>query len=398
MKDYPSPKLENLEYEDESFNYLYTFPSGRKVQLCNDQSVFLGYLTRNFRGHPRITLKNVQSQASELVPAIVEAGVNVMRNFFPRFEVTVRFDPQQKELSGEIKHITTDEYPNTLSYNGPVRFRANNKTLKIEAQASGGKYSVKAPDIKGNEKIVAYISLGGIVIRSPESDTATVEIPFSTEWNQTTTPGFWSEWYRYSQDGTQCHARYSGPSVVTKFMLTGTIRGPSSTRVENNEQWNKCGVTVYCGSNKELDVEMKLVYSIEPSEWVWDADIRCGKQRPPEGAQFRLEGFRYELMDNRPEEKKKIELPEIAQVSLDEKNREYTIRFKFDPKFHFAGDPITEGLHMKLEPIISCQSTLTDGPCTPPLWASFTEQGNLMALESAWYYIDIDFWQDYWPE
>lgn len=398
MKDYPSPKLEKLEYEDESFNYLYTFPSGRKVQLCNDQSVFLGYISRNFRAHPRVTLKNVESQATELVPAIVEAGVNVMRNFFPRFEVTVRFDPQQKELSGEIKHIPTDEYPNTLTYNGPVRFRANNKTLKIEAQASGGKFSVKAPDLKGNEKVVAYISLGGVQVRSPESDTAMVEIPFSAEWSQTTTPGFFTD--RYTGEG-QCTARYSGPSIVMKLSLTGTIRGPAGTRVdtEDKAKWGSFGATVYCVSNKELEVEAKLAYSFEPSEWVWDADLQCGGQpRPPEGAQFRFAGFRYELTDNRPEETKKIELPNIAAVLFDEKSQEYTIRFKFDPRFHFAGDPITEGLHMRLEPIIFCQSTLTQGPCTQPLWDWFDEQGNVLATQSTAYYMDLDFWQDYWPE
>ncbi|GEM_PF-2999441 len=403
MKDYPSPKLEKLEYEDDSFNYVYTFPSGRKVQLCNDQSVFLGYITRNFRAAPRVTLRNVESQATELVPAIVEAGVNVMRNFIPRFEITVRFDPEQKELSGEIKHIPTDEYPNTINYSGPVKFLVNNRVSKIEAQASGGKFSVKAPDLKGSEKVVAYISFGGIQIRSPEADTAMAEITFSTEWSETTDPERFHGYTEFDspddKDDEPEHYElwYTGPKVVTNLFLSGTIRGPAGTGVKTMEEWGKCAATVYCVKNKELDVELKLSYSVEPSEWVWDAKVLdYGRGAPTYDAlQFTFEGFRYELTDNRPEEKKKIELPDIAVVSFDKAKREYTIRFKFDPKFHFEGDPITEGLHIYLYPIISCISGTTQGPCSKPQWDRFNERGDIVATASARYVVDIDFWEDY---
>lgn len=398
MKDYPSPKLENLIYEEDTFNYLYRFRSGREVQLCNDQSVFLGYISRNFRSYPRVTQKNVESQAAELVPAVLEAGVNVIRNFFPLFEVTVKYDPQNKELSGEIRHTPTDEYPNTISYSGPVNFLVNGKSSKLVAQASGGKFSVKAPDLRGNEKIVAYISIGGIQVRSPEADTASVEIPFSQTFTRTTEAKRWGmNGFYFTYDDDQYIVEYSGPSVTMSLSLSGAVRGPAGTTVQNDEKWGKLGVTVYCAADKELEVTAKLAYSFEPSEWVWDATIlnHGSGKTTYDSLLFRFEGFRYTLSDNRPEEIKKIELPDIAQVSLDEKNREYTIRFKFDPKFHFAGDPITEGLHIELRPVISCLSMTTQAPCSKPLWFYFDEQGNPIGTESTEYYVDFDFWEDY---
>lgn len=80
-KDYPSSKLEKLLYEADNFNYFSTMPSGRKIEMCNDQSLLLGYLTQDFRSYPRVTKKNASSQATELIPMIVYAGSQVMRKF-----------------------------------------------------------------------------------------------------------------------------------------------------------------------------------------------------------------------------------------------------------------------------------------------------------------------------
>jgi hypothetical protein len=174
MQDYPAPKLDNLIYDEASSNYIYAFPSWRRVQLCTQKSVFMDYIYgEQYPGYPRITLENVQSQASELVPAIVEAGVHVVENFIPVFEVTLQLDQSKKELSGQIIHITTAEYPVAIKYNGLVEFFVDNSLTNIETQAANGYFSVIVPDLKGGEEIVACFSFGGILVMSPEAAAAT---------------------------------------------------------------------------------------------------------------------------------------------------------------------------------------------------------------------------------
>lgn len=171
-KDYANPKLDRLAYETESFNYYYDFPSGRKVQICNDQSVLLGFLTSNFRSYPRVTLKNAETQASELVPAIIEAGVNVMHRFIPVFAISLEIKPQDKLINGTVKHTATGEYPNSLHYNGKVSFLVDGKISTETATASNGNFSVTETDKKfpNAKKITAYIELADIMIKSNEYD------------------------------------------------------------------------------------------------------------------------------------------------------------------------------------------------------------------------------------
>ncbi len=171
-KDFSSPKLDKLTYNEETFNYTYDFPSGRKVQLCNDQSVLLGFLTQNYRSYPRVTLQNSQSQASELVPAILEAGINVMHHFFPVLGIALEIKSKEKTIQGTISHTTTSEYPNTLKYNGKVSFLVDGKISSVTAQASNGTFSLTETDKKfpNAKKIVAYIELADIMIKSDESD------------------------------------------------------------------------------------------------------------------------------------------------------------------------------------------------------------------------------------
>lgn len=171
-KDYANPKLDKLVYETESFNYFYNSPGGRKVQMCNDQSVLLGFLTANYRSYPRVTIKNAESQASELVPAIIEAGVQVMRHFIPVFTISLEIKPQNKMIEGTVKHTATGEYPNSLNYNGKVSFLVDGKISSATTSASNGKFSITETDKKfpNAKKIIAYIELSGIMIKSNEYD------------------------------------------------------------------------------------------------------------------------------------------------------------------------------------------------------------------------------------
>lgn len=169
-KNYPSPKLEKLNYVNESFNYVYNSPSGRQLQLCNDQSVLLGYLTQNFRSYPRVTYKNSESQASDLIPSIIEAGANVVRHFIPVLVISMDIKSSEKKIDGTIKNKPTNEYPNSLPYNGKVKFIVDGKISETTTSASNGTFSVTETDKKfaNAKKIEAFIELAGIMIKSDE--------------------------------------------------------------------------------------------------------------------------------------------------------------------------------------------------------------------------------------
>ena len=169
-KDYPLPKLENLNYEPESFNYFYQSLSGRDVELANDQSLFLGYMSGNFRSYPRVTLKNVESQAQELIPAIIEAGVNVMRRFFPVFDIAISVDTKKNEITGEVKIRISDEYPKPIYYVGKMKISVNNKLVELDVDCQDGKFTIPQANthFKKGDKIYAYSYFGHSYIKSNE--------------------------------------------------------------------------------------------------------------------------------------------------------------------------------------------------------------------------------------
>lgn len=157
---YSAPKLEDLEYMTESFNFEKTFPSGNRIILARDQSYF------RFRGYPYIDKKAAHSQAKELVPNIMCAGVNVMRLFFPKVEIEmIDIDPLSDSIEINVKHIRNDEYPNTFLYEGPISFIINNKIHDSVLVIEKGKFKGILPFyINNGDKIKAFISMPGFTI------------------------------------------------------------------------------------------------------------------------------------------------------------------------------------------------------------------------------------------
>ena len=178
-KDYPTPKLEKLTYEEDNFNYYSTMPSGRKIEMCNDQSLLLGYLTQNFRSYPRVTKKNASSQATELIPMIVEAGKQIIRRFFPLFKIEISINSKDKKLIGSVKHIPTSEYTGSISYNGKVGLKIDGQISTITANCSKGSFEITEIDTKIplNKKVQAFINFADIIIVSDEITNEIVAPP-----------------------------------------------------------------------------------------------------------------------------------------------------------------------------------------------------------------------------
>jgi hypothetical protein len=167
-KNYPSPKLENFTYKPETFGYYKTFPSGREVKMCVDQSLFMGYVSGDYRSQPRVDVSCVESQASELLPDIVEAGINVIRNFIPNLQVNLTVNSKTGAVSGDITHVTDAEYSNSIGYGGEVYFWVNGKLSNTVLIAANGKYSGSISGLKNGDKVIAKIEFADITVSSDE--------------------------------------------------------------------------------------------------------------------------------------------------------------------------------------------------------------------------------------
>ncbi len=165
-KNYPTPKLEDFNYKPETFGYYKTFPSGREVKMCVDQSLFMGYISENFRSQPRVDMSCVESQATELLPDIVEAGINVIRNFIPNLKINFTANSMNGEVSGGISHIIDTEYPNTINYSGDVIFWVNGQLSNTVLKVVDGKFSGILAGLKNGDKVIAKIEFADITVSS----------------------------------------------------------------------------------------------------------------------------------------------------------------------------------------------------------------------------------------
>lgn len=227
-KDYPNPKLEKLTYEEDNFNYYSIMPSGKKIEMCNDQSILLGYLTQNFRSYPRVTKKNASSQATELIPMIVDAGKQVVRRFFPLFKIEISINSKDKKLIGSVKHIPSSEYAGSISYNGKVGFKIDGQISNITANCSKGSYEISEIDTKipPNKKVQAFINFADITIVSDEITNEIVEPPTINEVKNLS-----DKWQRnnvgFSGDTIKITGKFSGvnsTNMKVKFIdKTGTV-------------------------------------------------------------------------------------------------------------------------------------------------------------------------------
>jgi hypothetical protein len=178
--DYPSPKLENFTYRPESFGYFTTFPSGREVEMCMDQSLFLGYISSNFRAQPRVDLKCIQSQATELIPDIVEAGINVVRLFIPQLAVSIEVDGATGDFTGTVTHTPDAEYTSTINYGGYVRVWVNANLMEAKFPATTGSFSGHLDGLKDKDAVKAVISFADIAVNSPVVTVSTEAAPVIT--------------------------------------------------------------------------------------------------------------------------------------------------------------------------------------------------------------------------
>ncbi len=163
--NYPNPRLENLDYNKENYTFTKQFPSGNFVILCKDYSFF----SLKGRGYPYVDLASVKTQARELIPAVISAGVNVMRLFIPHLRIELAdVDILSDTMEIKVIHETDIEYPNKIYYQGKMHFKLNGKvhdsTLVFDEKMKGTFKGVLPFITKDGDKLEAFIDLSSIVI------------------------------------------------------------------------------------------------------------------------------------------------------------------------------------------------------------------------------------------
>jgi len=160
--DYPQPQLQNLDYDANDFTFYRRFPSGNLVKLCRDKRIF------SLRGTPYVDLDCAKSQAAELVPNILCAGANIIRLFLPQFQVQIREAVPNDYIKGQVVHVKSSEYPESILYSGPIDLIDANTGRSVEKlNCSTGEFIGRNPKFKNGDQLIARITLGGFTIESP---------------------------------------------------------------------------------------------------------------------------------------------------------------------------------------------------------------------------------------
>lgn len=168
MPDYGKPKLQQLVYNDLNFGYWRKFDSGRDVCLCTDKPSTLGDIM-TLRTDPWIDTASVHSQAKELVPNIVEAGINLVRIFIPSF--SVELSQNQEKIKVHVNHLPDKEYKLPIAYAGKVIFQVKKTDGKISIHKENiinGKFEGDLSYLKNGDKLQASVEFADIAINSGE--------------------------------------------------------------------------------------------------------------------------------------------------------------------------------------------------------------------------------------
>lgn len=176
---YPQPIISESEYVKDEYTY-YKIYDGVKVKMCKDKTPIL-FGTSYGRGKPYVDFDCVKSQASAIFPNIVEASVNVIRQFIPslKIEITKAITDSGGIVSGKISYTIpslNDEYSGMFDlsniYNGPIKLKINSNEVNINTNAIKNNFEIKLngalSNLKQGDKAEAYFDIGGIIIKSDQ--------------------------------------------------------------------------------------------------------------------------------------------------------------------------------------------------------------------------------------
>lgn len=166
-REYPSPKIGADVQYDASDNYYYKVIDERSIKMCVSKSYFFG------GKYPTIDLASIISQASILLPTIVEGGANVMRLFTPKMKIQITKAQSDGVLEGSIEHIVDAEFKNEIKYNGAVKIYKGEQFIG-DAVSVNGLFSAGTLSVQKGDDIYAVLTVGGIKYTSDEFEVEEV--------------------------------------------------------------------------------------------------------------------------------------------------------------------------------------------------------------------------------
>lgn len=165
-KTYPSPSLSNMNY---SQYYYRNTVGGYEVKQCTDLSYVAKLIP--YRCYPYVDKECVRSQASVLIPNIIESGMNVVKLFIPALTVEIT-SANEGVVQGKVKHSTDEEYTSAINYKGKVKVTIKGSDYKVkkevECDANNGIFEAKDLQFAAGDLAFAEITFGGIVVDSKE--------------------------------------------------------------------------------------------------------------------------------------------------------------------------------------------------------------------------------------
>ena len=157
---YTSPAVGSDVLHNPNDNYYYKTINGKQIKMLGKRSYF-GW------GKHTIDLACVKSQASVLIPTIIEGGANIIKLFIPTMSVTITDAKDDGSLSGTIKHTLNSEYTKEIKYNGKIKIYKGSAVIG-EAACANNVISGTGLNIKKDEIIYAQLEVGGMFFKSDE--------------------------------------------------------------------------------------------------------------------------------------------------------------------------------------------------------------------------------------
>ncbi len=162
-RSYTSPAVGSDVIYNPSDKYYYKTINGNQIKMLVSKSYCFGLGSK----YSTIDLECVKSQASILIPTIVEGGANLIKLFIPKISIEISDAKDDGTLSGVVKHTLNSEYTKEIKYNGKIKILKGSSTVG-EVKSVNNTISGSGLNIKKDEKITAVLEIGGMIFTSKE--------------------------------------------------------------------------------------------------------------------------------------------------------------------------------------------------------------------------------------
>jgi hypothetical protein len=162
-RSYTSPAVGSDVIYNSTDNYYYKTINGKQIKMLQSKSYLFGLGSK----YTTIDLECVKSQASVLIPTIVEGGANLIKLFIPKISIEITDAKDDGSFSGIVKHTLNAEYTKEIKYNGKIKILKGNTSIG-EATCINNSITGSGLSIKKDDKILAQIEIGGLIFSSTE--------------------------------------------------------------------------------------------------------------------------------------------------------------------------------------------------------------------------------------